>query len=187
MTTFLQPIVQPLEGQPLLDFLQGWLVGVSGYPGENVRPRWQTEPANLPLATVDWMSFGIMSRVADSFPYESEDPSGTFTNYIRHEELRILLSFYGPNADSFAAIVRDGIFLPWNNEYLFPQSMNVHGVDDLVNVSEIVKFQWYKHFDLPIALRRKLVYNYAIESLLSVTGTVTTVTPSIPVLNINVS
>ena len=189
---FLIPSVSPLEGQALLNFLQGWIVGITAYPGQYVRPRWQAEPGNLPDASIDWMSFGIMSRDADPYPYEVEDPTGTFTQYIRHETLNILLSFYGPNADAFASQMREGMFLPQNNEYLVPQSIDVLDAGTMKYLPELIKFRWLNHIDLPIALRRKLIYNYEVQSLLSATGTVTvdnggspTGIAAMPVLTIN--
>ncbi len=63
------PAPTPLEGQALLDFVQSWVVGITGLDGPLVRPYWQSEPPNVPQAGEAWCAFKISTRPADEFPF----------------------------------------------------------------------------------------------------------------------
>ena len=64
----------PLEGAALLDFIQDWIVQLTGLDGTLVRPDWQAEPANLPAAGTAWCGFRIADRDADDFPWIGHNP-----------------------------------------------------------------------------------------------------------------
>src|ERR1019366_4117838 len=111
----------PLEGQALLRFFQGIIVGITAVPGNMVRPYWQTEMPDIPDAGVAWCAFRITKRPSDEYPFVGR------YNYLaeagvdhlqRHETLEILTTFYdlgstgkdnsGGQADCNAALLRDG-------------------------------------------------------------------------------
>ena len=169
---YLSPSSSPLEGQALVDFFQGWLVGITGLSGQNVRPRWQPEPPNIPAATVDWMAFGITGREV-----QTNAAIVHFSGYDqlrRHETLTILMTIYGPNADATVSTLREGLQIPQNLEPLQLQAMGLIDVGTAVVTSELVKMQWIYRVDLEIKVRRQLVYTYPILDLLHADGTLTT-------------
>ena len=94
----------PLEGLDLLRFVQQWIVGVSGLPGEQVRPRWQPEPPDIPQAGTCWAAVGF-SRPRRRISINGGTNTTTF-NLQRHG-LVTLTSFYDTGstgqADLFAA------------------------------------------------------------------------------------
>src|SRR3979409_241705 len=113
----------PLEGQALLDFLQGVIVGITGLDGTMVRPVWQSEPPNIPDAGEAWCAFRITTRPSDKFPYVKHNADGQGADALqRHEELHVLCSFYdlgsGGLADGLCAQLRDGLSIAQNREIL---------------------------------------------------------------------
>jgi hypothetical protein len=163
----------PLEGQALLNFLQEWLVSLTGLPGQMVRPRWQPEPPNIPPEGTDWIAFGITGRPSDTFAAELHETGAPDYNQIRrHEVLEIMASIYGPNADSYAQVLREGMALAQNREILSLNSMGLVGSGSVQTVPELVKDKWYYRVDMPFSIRRQIVRNFQVLSLASAEGTV---------------
>lgn len=165
-------IDSPLEGESLINFFQEWIVGLTGLPGANVRPRWQPEPPNIPHENVDWAAFGIIRREADIFAAELHYPTPLSYNEIRrHEVLHFLISFYGPNADHYCYSLRDGMQLAQNLEVLSLNSMGLVESGDITAMPELLKEKWLYRADLPFSIRRQIVRDYGVESLVSSTVT----------------
>lgn len=158
----------PLEGAALDNFLHDWFAGLTGLAGAMVRPRWQAEPAALPQVGTDWMAFGITNRASDVNAAELHVPSGAGYNELRrHEVMTIMVSFYGPNADSTAQVLRDGMQLGQNREVLTLASMGLVESGDVVSAPELIKDKWYYRADMSIRIRRQIVRQYAVETLQS--------------------
>ena len=163
---YLQPSFPPSVsfGDELVDFLQAWVVGITNYPTDKVRPRWQPEPANIPDG--DWMAFGIMSKESDPFIYTEQSDALT-TIVVRNETLHLMASFYGPNADSYASALRDGMQIQQNLEPLSLNNMGLVGSGDTTTLPELIKEIWLFRVDLPFSIKREVIRNYNVETLLS--------------------
>ncbi len=160
------PVV--LDGDALDNFLHDWMVGISGLTNELVRPRWQPEPPNLPAETVDWMAFGIMRRVLDPWLAEIHNPTGNgFDETRRHRELQILASFYGPNADTYAAVTADGMQIPQNMEVMELNGINLIRCQETRRNPELIKEKWMNRVDLEFSLKQQIVRNYPILNILT--------------------
>jgi hypothetical protein len=177
-----QPGVAPLEGQPLLDFLQRWLSQISGVPGNMVRPRWQAEPPNIPNSGIVWLSFGIMRRPADQFPWiqHRADADGV-DELSRHETMELLVSIYdtgsGGHADLTAEVLRDGMTVAQNLEPLLAQHMALLDVGDVQAVPALLNNRWQYRIDLPFRIRRTITRDYPVENVLEADGTTVTDPP----------
>src|SRR4051812_32846586 len=81
----------PLEGQALLRFLQGVVVGITGLPGKRVVQRWQDEPPVIPPGDVPWAAVDVVSREMDDNASIIHDPNANAAtgqdNLQRHEIL----------------------------------------------------------------------------------------------------
>lgn len=174
----------PLEGLALLQFLQGWMVGIIGIDPTLVRPRWQPEPPNIPQLGTAWVAFGVTSRPSDEYPYSDWDPIHDEYRLQRHEELIILASFYDTGstgaADNLAALFRDGAAIQQNREPLVLAGMNLVRVGALVAVPSLLKQQWLYRVDLELALRRQIDRIYPVLPLLSADGALYTDTGLAP-------
>ena len=162
------PTPAPLEGQALMDFLQGWIVGITGIEGTLVRPRWQREPGNIPEENITWIAFGILSRVSDVFAAELQLPSSPGYNELRrHEEISIRVSFYGPEADNIAHLLREGMQIGQNRELLTLNNMGLIESGDITSFPELVKDKWYYRIDMTVRIRRQIVRQYGVPFIVS--------------------
>jgi hypothetical protein len=170
------PAPQPLEGQALLTFLQGWMVGILGISGTLVRPRWQPEPPNIPTEGTAWVALGITARPSDTYPFIGRVAGVIDADQLqRHEQLNILCSFYdlgsGGQADSLAAILRDGVAVPQNRELLAANGMGLTEIGEPLTVPSLLKQRWLYRVDLPLVVGRQIVRQYPVLSLQSAVGT----------------
>ena len=166
----------PLEGVALYTFVQGWIVGITGLAGNLVRPRWQLEPPNLPDVGTDWAALGITRRPNDVNAWAVHDPTaagGTGLDYVgRQEILACLLSFYGPDADLYAEIFREGVQVAQNREVLQLAAFGFVDADEPVTVPELIKQRWLNRVDAPFRLRRGIIRSYPVRTVVSAPGTV---------------
>jgi hypothetical protein len=165
----------PLEGRALNQFLQAWLVGMTGIDPTLIRPRWQAEPANIPAAGQYWVAFGITKRINDAYVHLSHDPTANgglgADMMIRHETIETLTSFFdlGVNgqADYFASILKDGLQIPQNREVLDRNAFGLVSASELTIVPTLFKERWQYRVDLAIILRREVRRIYPIRNVLA--------------------
>src|SRR5579864_3205429 len=151
------PDPAPLEGEALNDFLQGWIVGITGLDGTMVRPRYQAEPPNIPNAGTAWAAIGTQIRPADEFPYVVHN--GTANGGLgqdelhQHEDIEILCSFYdlGTNgqADAYAALLRQGLAIDQNLEPLTLQGMGLVACGAPIPLPAL-KTRWLYRVDMTV-------------------------------------
>ncbi|WP_315384766.1 LIC_12616 family protein [Microvirgula aerodenitrificans] len=157
------------EWDKSLDVLvQSAIVGITGLPGSLVRPRWQAPMPKQPEPSTDWCSIGV--------PIVEPDANGAMVHvgvedehdvYSRHEGITLLCTFYGPNGQSFAALLRDGIAVPQNMEALKRQRIGLVSTSEIRSVPEFVNQQWVRRYDIELRLRRKVIRRYPILNILS--------------------
>ena len=169
----------PLEGQSLYRFLQQWIAGMTCLDSSLVRPRFQDEPPDLPPAAVAWASFGIASRLFDTYPEVRHHGDGEGVDELRrNEELQLLVSFYdtGINglADYNAALFRDATAIAQNRETLQLNGMGLVAVSGMTAVPSLVKQRWQYRVDIQVTLRRMVTRSYQVRNLLEVDGTIRT-------------
>lgn len=158
----------PAEDAPLDAIFQQMVVGLTGIAGSLVRPRWQPNPPKQPAVDVDWCSLGVMAQVADDGPAIMHDTSGEGSDdYVRHEDIDLLLTFYGPNGQRNAAQARDGLYIGQNLEALKTHQIVFVDTGPIRTVPELVNQQWVRRFDLPIRFRRKIARTYPVLNILS--------------------
>lgn len=163
-------------------FLQSWMSGISGLPGAMVRPRWQTEPPNIPQAGECWAALGVRARPSDEYPYVghlSMANGGIGADLLqRHETLDILTSFYDTGvtgqADFYAAQFRDGTAIQQNRDPLILAGMGLVRVGSLVTVPSLLKLRWLYRVDLEVTIRRQIDRVYPVENLVAAQGSVIT-------------
>lgn len=159
----------PLEGAALIDFLQAWVVGVTGMRGDMVRPRWQPEPPNIPDSGDTWAAIGITTRPSDNFPYVGFQGD----RYVmqRHETITMLCSFYDlgdtGNADRLCAVLRDGAIIQHNRAALVLADMNLVNTGEPIAVPLLLKMRWQYRVDMPVVIRREIKRAYAVDFLIA--------------------
>ena len=169
---YLQQVAGPLEGLDLRRFIGTVLVGVSGFAPEMVRPAWQQNPPPVPNIDTNWMAFGITARRADNDPYQVEKDDGLRTLMLRHEELDIMLAFYGPDCLQKAAEVREGFELTQNTESLLLAGMAYIDLSDIIHAPELVNDRYFDRADTTLTIRREVRREYRILNFVSANGAI---------------
>lgn len=169
---YLQQVAGPLEGLDLRRFIGTVLVGVSGFEPEMVRPAWQQNPPPVPSIDTNWMAFGITARRADNDPYQVEKDDGQRTLMLRHEELDIMLAFYGPDCLQKAAEVREGFELTQNTESLLLAGMAYIDLSDIIHAPELVNDRYFDRADTTLTIRREVRREYRILNFVSAYGAI---------------
>lgn len=173
---YVQPVstVTPEEDLPLDVILQGMVAGITGLDGAMVRPRWQPVQPRVPEADVTWCALGVTLIRPDDNAAITHDPTGDGAdNLVRHEDIELLATFYGPQAAMRAAMLRDGLQIAQNREALTASGIGFVTAGDLRAVPELVNQQWIRRQDLPITLRRIVRRTYPVLNILSAPVSIT--------------
>ncbi|MDP3351816.1 MAG: hypothetical protein Q8S92_22755 [Hydrogenophaga sp.] len=167
---YLQPSaeVPPSSDLDLDVQLQRVVVGITTLPGEMVRPRWQPGNPRHPEPGTNWCAIGTARIRPDAGPAIQHQAAGNGSDsYTRHEELDVLATFYGPQAQRNALRMRDGISVPQNTEGLRAIDIRFVETSDIVAVPELMNQQWVRRYDLPIRLRRVVRRTYTVLNVLA--------------------
>lgn len=158
-----------LEGDALDDVITEAVAGITGLPGAMVRPKWQAKPPKRPALSVDWCAMGLTESAADAGPVIVHKPSGGAglgeNHYTRHKDVTALVSFYGPNAKSFAQRLEDGLTIAQNLEILQEKSISFVSAGTIRAVPESVNMQWVERYDLLVYFRRAVTRVYAVQTI----------------------
>ncbi|MCT9071202.1 hypothetical protein N6G06_07475 [Cupriavidus gilardii] len=181
---YLSPAVAspPLEDDALDDLLHDLVAGVTGLPGNMVRPRWQPTVPKQPEPSVNWCAIGVTVQTNDAGPAIQHDPTGDGSDvYQRHQDIELLCTFYGPAANGYAQMLVDGLAIPQNSEHLGLNDMKFVSAGTIRAAPDLVNQQWVRRYDVTVALRRKITRTYPVLNLLS--AQVKTETDSVPPLD----
>lgn len=166
----------PAEDQALEDFIHDLIVGVTGIDATLVRPRWQPTPPKQPSANTDWCAFGVTETDADEYASRVHDPAADSGNGVdnvhRHSTVSILASFYGPNGQGNASLLRDGLQVPQNRETLYGASMGFLEASRIIVAPALINAQWVRRFDITVLLRREVVRTFAVQNVESIDDTI---------------
>jgi len=174
---YLQPLVTspPLEDDALDAVFQQLVVGLTGLPGNMVRPRWQPTVPKQPEPTENWCAIGLIEDEPDDYPAVIHQSSGNGQdNFYQHETLNVLASFYGPGSMGYAKLARNGLYIAQNREALMGAGFDVLEAKRITAAPELINQHWVKRYDLTIRLRRQVVRAYPVLNILSADGTLET-------------
>lgn len=165
-----------VNDQALQTFIQAVVVGITGLPGNLVRPRWQQEPPNIPDVGINWAAIGPGQRERD--PFAAVVQGANNTTVIRNRVVEILCSFYGPAAEATGELLAMGFEVPQNREALTYVSGQwtgfnlVSGVSGPVIAPALLKGRWYRKADYSFRVRQQQKYTYPVLTVESATGIV---------------
>lgn len=175
---YLQPVTSPAADTELRRIVHGFIAGVTGISGAYVRPKWQGNPASIPVTGTDWCAYGIGNFQAGA-PYQVQVANGSDTQseIDQHERFDVDCSFYGPMCEMYARMVRDGLYIAQNREALWLQGISVTGIGLLTHVPEIVNDVWLDRCDITVSMGRNENSRYNVLHFLSADGTINTDSP----------
>jgi hypothetical protein len=167
----------PLDDAALDAVFQTLVVDVTGLPGALVRPRWQASTLNPDGVTYsgvpkqpepgnNWCAIGVTDVDQDAGPWLVYDAPSNTELYWDHELVNVLASFYGPNSQGFARLLRAGLNVPQNTEELLPYAIRYIDCGPVRQVPELVNQQWIRRQDLALQFRRKVTMTFAVENIL---------------------
>lgn len=164
---------KPPSGEQIIRALQKQIVALTGIPGTLVRPRWQPMPPSQPQADVTWASVGVQKVETDDYPSIVHDGSGTFPGALapgvdrmtRHGTITVLTTFYGPEAETCAGVLRDALYVQQNWEPMTTIGLKLREVRDLAHAPELVNQQWIDRVDLEIDFRQQINRVYPVYNL----------------------
>lgn len=180
---FIQPTsAAPAEDAALDLVLQALAAGVTGIPLNLVRPRWQAVPAAEPEPVTDWCAIGVIDETPPPFMalrHVGSDTSGTNPNgysiSVEWTQIRVLASFYGPNARGNAATMRAGLMIGQNRETLFGSGIALAEAPGVARfVPSIINNQTVRRVDIELLFNRAIRRTWPIDDLLSAQFQITT-------------
>ena len=149
------------EDAALAAILQGAVAGITGLAGNLVRPRWQALPPQQPPLTTNWAAIGATQTDPTDYPYFND--AG---HLDRQERLTVMASFYGPNAGTYGARLRDGLYVKQNLDVLYANGIKLYEAGTLVTVPELIGDTWVMRRDLTVLLMRDIERAYAIKPII---------------------
>lgn len=164
----------PVDDEFLGRRLSNLVAGVTGLPGNLVRPRWQRDPGPIPGPDVNWAAVGVIS-----YPNPGGTPvfyhvsDGDGHNDVRDGgDVQAIATFYGPSCSAYARLCRTGLWVGQNWEQLGPLGISLRDTGDVTIVPEKVNETWYRRADLSIILTQSLSRDYEILNVLSANGVI---------------
>jgi hypothetical protein len=146
------------------------VVGITGIAPGLVRPRWQEVPPPIPLISTDWVAIGVTDIAPErGLPYERHYDD--YSTERLEEELTVLATFYGPNAEKNARTLRDGLTIPQNlEEAKATAQLNLIDTGPIRTLPELIDNRWYRRADIEIHFRRHVERDYNIRSIVEAPG-----------------
>lgn len=170
----------PISSPPVLtltQFLQTLFVGITGLPGDLVRPKWQIEPPKQPDVMVDWIGIGIDIIRPDANGYLWSNPldtTGTSATYDRMEAIEVGVAIYGPNSIETYGYLRDGFEIPQNRFAMDGQRLGFVEIGPGLRIPELIDERFYNRVQTTVYLQREIRRTYSIPTLISAGGKIYT-------------
>lgn len=173
---YLAPGPPPAYDTALEDIFQAVCVGISGLPGNMVRPKWQPQPANSPDQSANWAAVGVEIKARQWDAVQEHDPNAAGgdgeSTISGNELLQVTFSFYGPGSQGFATILRDGMSVTQNRDALVAQGIKFVEFMEPVNLPALLKDSWGRRVDLKAHFTRIVQRTYSIRNFASASGTI---------------
>ncbi len=156
------------------DVLHDIIAAVTGLPGELVRPAAQAEPPRAPDAGVNWCSFGIVKCEPFGFPEIRHNGAGEgHDEIIRHEEIAVRVSLYGPDHLDLAWALCAGFHVPQNRASLRPSGLAFVRAGSILRLPVPLGAGIRSRADLTLTFRRVTARSAAVLNLKATTGKIT--------------
>jgi hypothetical protein len=176
---YITPVVDAtLSDDPLADALQRMVAGITGLPGQMVRPRFQVDPPDMPENDQDWCAISVA---------EADPPAGNMeqtqdgaadgglgqTKARGYETMTALASFYGPKAQHYATLLRDGLLISQNRDTMQADGdLSLLWFGTIRNVSDYQNTTFRNRFDFPIMLRHRFERTYNVRNIVEIQGSI---------------
>lgn len=167
----------PADDVDLNVIFQEAVVGITGLDPTLVRPRLQLIQPKRPEAPITWAAVGVhevepwgdpsIQHVPATYDSSGKLLTPAMDVLTEHVTLRVMVTFYGPQAERYGGILRRGIALPQNMEALSAQNIKLAHRGTLRGVGEIINELQVSRWDLDLLFNRKTTAQYPIEDALA--------------------
>jgi hypothetical protein len=169
------PALTETNAELQLDAIRTLISTLTGLDLKNVRRRNLQRPGSRPCIDDDWAAVGVERIETLGTPDQinrrgdlSEPESGDVVR-ISHQNLHMIVTFYGPSAALNADRVREGIQLGQTNTWLHTKGMAFKSIDgDVMHLPDIVAEQWVDRYDLRFILGRDVRRTYGVRDLCAI-------------------
>ena len=167
---YLAPVTTPNspDDGDLDAVFQKAIAGITGLPGNMVRPRWQPVMPKQPEPSTNWCAFGVSLQSVPDQPYIEHDGTGDGIDRLRrHEDILVFCTFYGPVSGHLATLFRDGFYVAQNREEIGAAGISLAACGESRAAPELVNQQWIKRHDIAATFRRQVQREYAVRNIVS--------------------
>ncbi len=171
---YLTPVgTAPPYDADLDEIIQWYVRSLTGLHGDFIRPRWQKKSPVQPPDEVTWCAVGVINVYQIGFPQidhqgtDATNPDDGTDTMTMLERVEIVASFYGPSSQQYCATLRDGCYMPQNNDQLKPYGMALSSVDSIRSIPTLRNTQWLRRYDLRFFLNRMTKRTYQVRNLAS--------------------
>lgn len=169
---YLRPTSGVLDDDALADLIQQVVVGITGLPGNMVRPRWQPDAPNTPDVSLDWVAFGTASLAPQWNAYQYYDKV-LDTYFVEGTQVvECLFSFYGPNHSRHREEFLDGLQLDMNLQQLVDNQIKFMSFASPVQVPALFKNQYRLRSDVKVFFNRWVKRAYPVGYYSSASGSI---------------
>ena len=129
----------------------------------------------MPKSDVSWCAFGVTRYDPLNFPvliHRGEEDG--YSVMYDHENIDVLVSFYGPGHVDQARQLRRSLHIYQNRLALRKNGLAFLRAGTIVAVPELVAMQWEPRADIPLTFQLLTRQIYAILNIKQVAGTVQT-------------
>jgi len=160
------------EYDEILDSIfQRHVVGVTGLPLDRVRLRWHNPPEDWPASETDWCEVGVNRITVFEGPSIvhigsdalSADDGCDAQSWV--EDIKLMVSFYGPNANGNTALFLEGCGLAQNGDQLRRQGLDYVSAAPPRAVPYFLNQCWIRHWDVIVSFRRCARRIYPVRNL----------------------
>jgi len=153
-----------LSDDALVDVIQETVVGITGLDPKLVRPSAQPNPPNLPDFSINWVALLVNVTDADTFAFIRQINEEEI-ELERDQEINLLASFYGPQAQNVCGVFKDGLQIEQNRFALGRSGIKLINTARERHLPSLVKEVYQQRYDLPVLMRRRIRRVYQSASI----------------------
>lgn len=166
-----------LDDDALQNVFGEFLKGISGIPGNLVRPSGQQEAPNIPKdPATNWVAFWVEDTTDHHLPVEqhnSNRPTSDGSNsLIKMQTIKLDVDVYGPNSGYYSELIRSGAMIQQNREKLKTFGIRLTKMNRKVAIPELLKERMTKRINFSLFFSRSYQIDYPILNLLSSDATI---------------
>lgn len=179
---YLAPTNAGISRSDLEDVLQTVVVGITGLPGQLVRPRYQPRPPHRPDQDTTWCAVGAAAFPATSRTTTHDSDADGQDVVVTTRSIDVLVSAYGLQALEVVSRLADGLLVGQNRDELRRNGLVVTDIGEPLHAPELIGGVWEDRYDLTISMQWETRRSYGVLNILDAPGGIIADTGSVRTL-----